>query len=96
MKFAAYGPAALEVDEKIWQEVAIMAQKSGTQLVISDEERCLKDADVIYGDIWASMGGRKPYGRTCETPIPFRITMEMLKKQAIPMYYFYIVSHSTI
>ena len=27
MKFAAYDSAALEVDERIWQEVAIMAQK---------------------------------------------------------------------
>ncbi len=84
MKFAAYGPAALEVDEKIWQEVAIMAQKSGTQLVISDEERCLKDADVIYGDIWASMGEENLMEERVKLLSPFRITMEMLKKTGNP------------
>ncbi|MBQ8852473.1 MAG: ornithine carbamoyltransferase, partial [Oscillibacter sp.] len=44
----------------------------------------LKDADVIYGDIFASMGEEDKMAERAELLSPYRVTMEMLKKTENP------------
>lgn len=58
MKFVAYGPEKLaqDVDSKVLKQAEEEAKKTGASIEISSKESCLEGADVIYTDIWASMG----------------------------------------
>lgn len=47
---------------------------------ISHDERCLAGADVIYCDIWASMGEEDLIPERAKLLSPYRVTEEMLEK----------------
>ena len=58
MHFVAMGPEELakEMDKDLINRVFAEARKNGGLIEITDHMEDVKDADVIYGDIWASMG----------------------------------------
>ena len=58
MSFVAYGPDVLaaQMDGKVMEEVKATARKTGAKIEVSSSPECLKGADVIYTDVWASMG----------------------------------------
>ena len=58
MSFAAYGPDRLaeEIDSHVLKRVMEVAEQTGAHIEISSSDECLKGADVIYTDVWASMG----------------------------------------
>ena len=80
MHFVAYGPSSLEVDSKIVAACQAIAKETGAVIEVSDNESCLKDADVIYTDVWASMGEEAQIPDRVKLLTPFRVTMEMLEK----------------
>ena len=86
MHFVAYGPDELakQMDEKIISEVKKVAEKTGAVIEISSSENCLKDADVIYTDIWASMGEEEEIPERVKLLTPYKVTMEMLDKTENP------------
>ena len=51
---------------------------------ITDHMEDLKDADVIYGDIWASMGEEALIPERTRLLSPFRVTEETLKATGNP------------
>ena len=58
MHFVGLGPDALVkgVDQDILRRVEAVARETGATIEITSDESTLSGADVIYGDIWASMG----------------------------------------
>ena len=44
----------------------------------------MKDADVIYGDIWASMGEEDKMAERAELLSPYRVDEEVLRKTGNP------------
>ena len=58
MHFVGLGPQELakEMDGTLVKRVFATARENGGLIEITDNMNSLKDADVIYGDIWASMG----------------------------------------
>ncbi|KRQ87686.1 Ornithine carbamoyltransferase [Caloramator mitchellensis] len=84
MHFVAYGPKELWPDSKILAEVNEVAKQTGAVIEVSDNIESLKGADVIYTDVWASMGEEAELPKRVELLTPFRVTMDMLKATGNP------------
>lgn len=82
--FVAYGPDELQVDEDILTEARKAAAETGSIIEVSSDPACLKDADVIYTDVWASMGEEAQIPDKVKMLTPFKVTMEMLKATGNP------------
>lgn len=82
MHFVGCGPKELieGINQKIYQEVLAIAKETGATIEITDNLDCLCGADVIYGDIWASMGEEDLIPQRAKLLAPFKVTMEVLKK----------------
>ncbi len=84
MHFVAYGPSSLKVDENILSAANEVAAATGATIEISDDIAAVKDADVIYSDIWASMGEEDKIPERVELLTPYRVTMDLLKATGNP------------
>jgi len=84
MHYVAYGPDSMKVDEKVLADVREVAKETGAIIEVSSDEACLKGADVIYTDIWASMGEEAQIPERVKMLTPYRVTMEMLEKTGNP------------
>lgn len=79
MHFVAYGPKDLVVDPDVLASAQAVAKETGGKIEISDSPDCVKGADVIYTDIWASMGEEDQIPERVRLLTPYRVTMELLK-----------------
>ena len=86
MKFAAYGPAELaeQVDSDVLAKVSAVAAETGAEIVVSSDPSCLEGADVIYTDIWASMGEEDQIPERVRLLSPFKVTEEMMAQTGNP------------
>ena len=75
----AYGPAELEPDKEILKKVRAIALETGGKIEISSTPDCLKGADVIYTDVWASMGEEEQIPEKVRMMKPYKVTMELLE-----------------
>jgi len=82
MEFVAYGPEELaaEVDKDVLARAQEIAKETGASISVSSDETCLKGADVIYTDIWASMGEEEQIPERVRLLTPFKVTKEFLDK----------------
>ncbi|MEG1929954.1 MAG: ornithine carbamoyltransferase [Anaerovorax sp.] len=78
MHFVAYGPDELKVDAHILQRAQQVAKETGAVIEVTSDKACLKGADVIYTDIWASMGEEAQIPARVKLLTPYKVTMEML------------------
>ena len=80
MHFVAYGPDELasEIDQSVLSSAKEVCQKTGATIEISSDKGCLKGADVIYTDVWASMGEEKEIPARVALLTPYKVTKEML------------------
>jgi len=79
MHYVAYGPKDLWPDESTLTKIREVAVQSGAIIELSDKPECVKGADVIYTDVWVSMGEEDQMEKRVEQLSAFRVTMEMLK-----------------
>ncbi|MDR2088200.1 MAG: ornithine carbamoyltransferase [Clostridiales Family XIII bacterium] len=79
MRFVAYGPKALAPDPAVFARAEAAAEK-GAALSFSDDPSCLAGADVIYTDIWASMGEEDRIAERVKLLAPFKVTEELLAR----------------
>lgn len=82
MHFVAYGPDELiqGIDKDILDKVNKLAKETGAVIELSSGPDCLKGADVLYTDIWASMGEEEQIPARVKLLTPYKVTMEMLKE----------------
>lgn len=78
MHFVAYGPEELKVDENVLKAANEVAAKSGAKIEVSHDASCLDGADVLYSDVWVSMGEEHLMAERVKLLSPYRITKEML------------------
>jgi ornithine carbamoyltransferase len=76
--FVAYGPDELQVDPDVLSESKKVAAETGSIIEVSSDPACLKGADVIYTDVWASMGEEDQIPAKVKMLTPYKVTMEML------------------
>ena len=86
MKFAAYGPQELaeQVDASVLEKAGAAAAETGAEIVVSSDPECLKGADVIYTDIWASMGEEDQIPERVKLLTPYKVTEEMMAATGNP------------
>ena len=79
MHFVALGPQGLWPAENTLVKIREVAAASGAIIEISDQPECVKGADVIYTDVWVSMGEEDQMEQRVKLLSSFRVTMDMLK-----------------
>ncbi|MCL2493008.1 MAG: ornithine carbamoyltransferase [Clostridiales bacterium] len=84
MRFAAYGPKTLAPDPEALMRAKAIADKTGASIEWGDDEAQLLGADVIYTDIWASMGEEEKIPERVALLTPYRVTEEMFAKTGNP------------
>ena len=80
MSFVAYGPEELaeQVDADVVAKAKAVAAETGASIEVSSDIESIKGADVLYTDIWASMGEEDQIPERVRMLTPFRVTKEML------------------
>ena len=86
MNFVAYGPDVLadQMDENAMQMAAAAAAETGASIEAGSDIALIKDADVIYTDVWASMGEEDQIPERVRLLSPYKVTMEMLEATGNP------------
>ena len=79
MHYVALGPKDLWPDENSLTEIREVAAQSGAIIEVSDQLSSVKGADVIYTDVWVSMGEEDQMEKRAELLSSFRVDMDMLK-----------------
>ncbi len=84
--FVSYGPRELiaQVDNTIIKSCEEDAQKSGATIKFTDDIEDIKGSDVIYSDIWASMGEEDLIKERAQMLAPYRIDCDFMKKTENP------------
>lgn len=82
--FVAYGPSELEVDQEIVEKTRAEAERTGGKIEIASTPDCLKGADVIYTDVWASMGEEDQIPEKVRLMTPYKVTMDLMKAAENP------------
>ena len=85
MHFVALGPKDLNPDEKILAKVREAAKETGAVIEVTDNvEQAVKGADVLYTDVWASMGEEDQIPARVKLLTPYKVTMDMIQKTGNP------------
>jgi ornithine carbamoyltransferase len=84
MNFVAYGPKELWPAEDTMAKIRAVANETGAVITVSDNIVDLKDADVIYTDVWVSMGEEAQMEERVKQLTSYRVTMDMLKATGNP------------
>ncbi len=81
MHFVAFGPKELQeqLDKDTLKRVQEVADYTGATIEISDSIEAVKGADVIYTDIWASMGEEAQIPERVKLLTPYKVTMDLIK-----------------
>lgn len=84
MHFVALGPKELHPDEKILAKVQEVAKETGAIIEVAHELDAVKGADVIYTDVWASMGEESQLAERVKLLTPYRVDMDLIKATGNP------------
>ena len=86
MDFVAYGPDVLaeQMDKDVIAKVNEVAKQTGSTITVSSDIESIKGADVIYTDVWASMGEEDEIPERVKLLTPYKVTMEMLESTGNP------------
>lgn len=86
MDFVAYGPDELcaGVDAGVLESANAVAAETGASITVTSDVSALGGADVIYTDIWASMGEEDQIPERVRLLTPFKVTEELMAKTGNP------------
>jgi len=70
-------------DPEILLEAEVTARRHGCSVVLTEDPReAVRGADVVYTDVWVSMGEEEEHARRFATLAPFRVTRGLMKLAA--------------
>jgi ornithine carbamoyltransferase len=84
MHFVGIAPKALFPSEELVNKMRELCKETGGQIELSDSTDAVEGADVIYTDVWVSMGEEAQFEERIRLLEPYRVTMDMLKKTGNP------------
>lgn len=80
MHFVIASPESLFPDEKLVAQCKEYAKESGATITItSDPKEAVKDADVIYTDVWVSMGEEEKATERIAILKPYQVNSDLMK-----------------
>lgn len=81
MDFRIVSPKELFPEEELVEEARAIAKDTKATITITDSvDEGVKDVDVIYTDVWASMGEEAEFERRINLLKPYQVNMDMLRK----------------
>ena len=85
IKYRIVSPKLLYPDEELLDEVRVFAQKSGGAIELTEDiSHGVKGADVIYTDVWASMGEENLMGERILLLKDYQVDMNMIRATQNP------------
>ncbi len=73
-------PKGYEPKKEVLEPSLIEAAKSGTKIeVTNDPHNAIKDADIVYTDVWISMGKEQEYKKRLKAFRSFQVNLDLLK-----------------
>ncbi|MBQ3335445.1 MAG: ornithine carbamoyltransferase [Eubacteriaceae bacterium] len=85
MHFVALAPGALYPDKALTEEMAALAEKTGGSVTVTSSiDEAVRGADVIYTDVWASMGEEAEFDNRVKLLSPYQVNAEMIEKTGNP------------
>lgn len=80
MHFVAVAPESLFPEDDLVAEMKALCETSGGSITLSaDIQTAVKGADVIYTDVWVSMGEEDQMADRIKLLSPYQVNMEMIK-----------------
>ncbi|SMP15445.1 ornithine carbamoyltransferase [Desulfurobacterium pacificum] len=80
MKFYAATPEGFEPLKEYVEKAKEIAKETGAEIVLThDPVKAVKDADVIYTDVWASMGQEEEAEKRKQIFMPYQVNAELVK-----------------
>ncbi len=80
MHVAIGSPKGFEpIEEVVLHGKQFADASQGSLLVTNDPVEAVKDADVIYTDVWASMGQEKEHDERVRIMMPYQVNEELIK-----------------
>jgi len=84
MHFVGLGPRELKPSEEVMIRAQEAARITGATIEVSDDLAAVQGADVIYTDVWASMGEEDQIPERVRLLTPYKVTMDMIQKTGNP------------
>jgi ornithine carbamoyltransferase len=78
--YIALGPEELYPRQEIIAEARAQAERFGGQIEFTNNPDAIRGADVIYTDVWVSMGDEDEMEELTKLLTPYRVTEELFKK----------------
>lgn len=76
-----FSPKELFPSDEVVSLAKLYAKESGAELLITeDADEAVKDADVLYTDVWVSMGEESKFEERVELLRPYQVNMELIRK----------------
>jgi ornithine carbamoyltransferase len=85
MHFVSCAPKALWPDKNLVKEMKEVAKETGAVIEFSEDPmKAVKDADVIYTDVWVSMGEEALFEQRIKQLKAYQVNMKMIKATGNP------------
>ena len=84
MHFVGIAPKELFPSEELVNRMRELCKETGGKIELSDSIDAVKGTDVIYTDVWVSMGEEAQFEERIRLLEPYRVTMDMLRKTGNP------------
>lgn len=84
MHFVALAPKELFPSEELVAEMREVAKETGAIIELTEDVNAVKGADVIYTDVWVSMGEEHMFEERIKMLMPYQVNMDMIKKTENP------------
>ena len=84
MEFWALAPKELWPAEELVAEMKEVAKQTGASINLTDNIADVKNADVLYTDVWVSMGEEAMFEERIKMLKDYQVNMDMLKKTENP------------
>jgi ornithine carbamoyltransferase len=81
MHFVALGPKSVWPKPALVNQMEKLAKETGAKIELTANiDKAVKGADVIYTDVWVSMGEEEKFPERIKLLKPYQVNMKMIKK----------------
>lgn len=84
MEYWAISPKEVATEQKLVDECLEIAKETGARIHLSENIDDVKGADVIYTDVWVSMGEEDQFAERIKQLSPYQVNREMMDKTENP------------